>query len=262
MAEKDGQRWLMAVYFPRGQKDFQSIKQKFLDDLAGVTSNRAGAIAFVTNQELKLAKREELKKAAVPVPVDLYHLERITAILDKPEMASVRKQFLGIDFVEAALLHEVGTLKSEVLQAQKRLEDFQTGGDTFCYWMLYHFDMAKAIAKNFVVVRHGDYPLYDVRMRIRDMDADKDMLNRQWGEINSPADFLIVEWPLPPSVYYRIFFHARNGSWNQDLLLKRSHSVGCWLATTRVWDRSGKEVAFEHIDNGFVNEFGEPAWRP
>ena len=29
--------------------------------------------------------------------------------------------------------------------------------------------------------------------------------------------------------YYRIFFHARNGNWNQDMILK----VSCWLAATR-----------------------------
>src|SRR5215213_5781448 len=56
MAWKDGQLWVMAVYFPRGQKDFQSIKRKFLDDLSGVEANNASAMAFVTNQELTLTK--------------------------------------------------------------------------------------------------------------------------------------------------------------------------------------------------------------
>ncbi len=90
--------------------------------------------------------------------------------------------------------------------------------------------------------------------------TSKDVLEKQWSEINSPADYLIVEWVLPPSVYYRIFFHARNGSWNQDLVLKRSSSAECWLAATRVLDRNGKEVTFEHVDNGFIEEFGEPTW--
>ena len=128
--------------------------------------------------------------------------------------------------------------------------------------MLYHFDMTRALARNFVVIRQGVYPLYEVRIRIRDMDAGEDVLVKKWGEINSPADYLTVEWQLPPSVYYRIFFHARNDSWNQDLMLKRSSSAECWLAATRVKDRSGREIVFEHVDNGFVDEFGEPTWRP
>lgn len=262
MTRKDDQRWLMAVYFPRGQKTFSDIKRKLLDDLSGVASNDADALAFVTNQELTLGQREDLKKAAKPVPVELYHLERITTVLDKPEMAGVRKQFLGIDFSEASLHQEVESLKSEAAQAQMRLEGFQTGGDAFCYWMLYHFDMTKAVAQQFVIIRRGDYPLYDVRFRIRDMDADKDVLERRWGELNSPADYLILQWPLPESVYYRVFFHARNGAWTQDLLLERSSSVECWLAATRVLDRSGKEASFEHVDGGFIEEFGVPRWRP
>jgi hypothetical protein len=262
VAKKDGKRWLMAVYFPRLQQVFNHIKQKFRDDLAGVTSNKANAMAFVTNQEPKLAEREALSKAAGSVPVELYHLDRIAAILDTPAMAGVRKQFLGIDFGDADLLHEVESLKSEVAQAQKHLEGLQTGGDTFCYWMLYHFDMTKALARYFVVIRRGDHPLYDVRQRVQDMDANRDLFTHDWGEINSPADFLIGEWPLPASVYFRSYFHARNGSWNQDLILKRSASAKCWLAATHVKDRSGREVDFEHIDNGFVDEFGTPTWRP
>jgi hypothetical protein len=245
MARKDGTQWVMAVYFPRGQKDFSSIKRKFLEDLSRVEANDANAIAFVTNQEVTLGERKALKEAAGSVPIELYHLERVTAILDKPEMAGVRKQFLRIDFSGTEMRHEVESLRSEVIQAQKRLEGLQTGGETFCYWMLYHFDMTKALARNFVIIRQGEYPLYDVRIRIRDMDAGKDVLEKEWGEINSPADYLIVEWPLPPSVYYRIFFHARNGSWNQDLLLKRSSSAECWLAATHVKDRSGRETVFE-----------------
>src|SRR5215213_6125508 len=98
VAQKDDQRWLMAVYFPRGQRNFQTIEQKFHSDLAGVAANNADAIAFVTNQELTLSQRETLTKAAESVPVELYHLEKITAILDQPMMAGVRKQFLSIDF--------------------------------------------------------------------------------------------------------------------------------------------------------------------
>jgi hypothetical protein len=51
----------------------------------------------VTNQELKLGDRKELKKAAGGVAVELYHLERVTTLLDQPAMARVRRQFLGFD---------------------------------------------------------------------------------------------------------------------------------------------------------------------
>jgi hypothetical protein len=41
---------------------------------------------FVTNQELRLAEREELAGLARDIDVELYHLERITAILDFPDI--------------------------------------------------------------------------------------------------------------------------------------------------------------------------------
>jgi hypothetical protein len=93
---RDGLRWVMASYFPRGQQDFKTIKVKFMNDLASASTNGVQGIAFVTNQELRLAERRELTEAT-NLKVEIYHLERLTTILDQPSMASVRKQFLQIE---------------------------------------------------------------------------------------------------------------------------------------------------------------------
>lgn len=93
----DGRRWVMAVYFPRGQHTLGTIRRKFLDDLEGIVRNAASGIAFVTNQELVMAERQVLSDEAKPLHVDLFHLDRITTVLDKPSMSQVRRQFLGID---------------------------------------------------------------------------------------------------------------------------------------------------------------------
>jgi hypothetical protein len=66
---------------------------------------------------------------------------------------------------------------------------------------------------------------------------------------------------LPEQAYYRIFFHARNGSWNQDLILRRSQAASCWLAATRVLGRDGGSVAFVQLDPDFEPQFGRVAWR-
>jgi hypothetical protein len=97
IADKDGMRFAMAAYFPRGQQTFNKIRTKFEGDLAGAKKSSAEAIAFVTNQELTLGERKDLRTLAAPAVVELYHLERITAILDTPGMASVREQFLDIE---------------------------------------------------------------------------------------------------------------------------------------------------------------------
>ena len=257
----NGQLWAMAVYYPRGQQLFTNIRKKFLLDLAGARANNVHGMAFVTNQELSLSERKELVAAAAPTAVELYHLERITALLDSVPMASTRKQFLGIDHVESNVVDRFEELRKELVANQQRLEGVQTGGDSFCYFMLYHFDLARSVAQNFVIIRKGDFPLYDVRLRIMNMDTSRNVLERPWGEINAPADFLMVQWSLDPSIYYRIFFSARNGAWHQDLILKRSEKAGCWLATTRVLGRNGRDVVLSHIDGGYVDEFGEPTWR-
>jgi hypothetical protein len=59
-------KFIMAVYFPHGQKSFSEIKKKFSEDIQGVTMNAAAGIAFVTNQELKLAERRLLRQMALP----------------------------------------------------------------------------------------------------------------------------------------------------------------------------------------------------
>ncbi len=95
VALKDGEKWIMAVYFPRGKRSFGEIKTKFVCDLHGVAANGAQGMAFVTNQELLLAERRELEELST-APVLLVHLERIVALLDQPKMYGVREQFLEI----------------------------------------------------------------------------------------------------------------------------------------------------------------------
>jgi hypothetical protein len=97
VAMRDGTIYVMAVYFPRGIETFKHIRAKFENDINGVARAGAGGFAFVTNQEISLSNREKLIALAGNVDVQLFHLERVTAILDAPQMANVREQFLDIE---------------------------------------------------------------------------------------------------------------------------------------------------------------------
>ena len=99
LCKKDGLRCLAGVYFPRGHQNFRETKKKFRGDLRKAEMQQPPIDRFilVTNQELRLAEREELAGLAREIDVELYHLERITAILDFPAMKTVRSQFLVID---------------------------------------------------------------------------------------------------------------------------------------------------------------------
>lgn len=94
--QRDGEKWIMAAYFPRGQQSFTTIKAKLASDYLGVSKHKAHGLAFVTNQEISIGDRRILSEA-VSGALDLYHLERVVSILDMPMMASVRMQFLQID---------------------------------------------------------------------------------------------------------------------------------------------------------------------
>ena len=74
------------------------IKRKLKHDIptAGRTQPDPTRIVFVTNQYLSKAGRQSLI-AQVSIEVDLFHLERISRILDSPAQYGVRLEFLDIE---------------------------------------------------------------------------------------------------------------------------------------------------------------------
>jgi hypothetical protein len=258
---KDGKKWVMAVYFPRGKKNIENIKNKFLDDLRKNENQGFEGIVFVTNQEVKLSDRESMLQLSKEMKVDLLHLERLVAILDMPKMSETRRQFLNITSSEKSISQALAKIEEEARVTNKRLEGLQTGGDTFCYFMLYHFDLTALVAQNLAVIRVGEYPLYDVRIRLLDLDSGFEKFTTSWGEISAPAEYRPVKWKLDETCYYRIFFHARNGQWHQDLVLRKSSEANCWLASTVVVGRNGRGIIYQHTDSEFASIFGPAIWR-
>jgi len=97
---KDNLQWIAAAYFPRGQKDFKEIKRKFTNDMKGIKKNKVSGLAFVTNQELTLSERKELKDIGKPHTIDIFHLERISHILDSAKNYGIRLEFLDIEMTK------------------------------------------------------------------------------------------------------------------------------------------------------------------
>jgi hypothetical protein len=90
------EKWIMAVHFSRKRETLARLARKVRHDASDVASDREIGLVFVTNQEILLEQRAALAREIEPVRLDLYHLERIAAVLDQPRMASTRKQFLAI----------------------------------------------------------------------------------------------------------------------------------------------------------------------
>jgi fido (protein-threonine AMPylation protein) len=98
---KDGKTWIAAAYFPPAAPTFTEIRTKFDHDFAGVAANGAQAFAFFVNQPLTIAEREELQSRTAGVPVEIYHLERIRALLDTPKGCGIRLEYLRIPMTES-----------------------------------------------------------------------------------------------------------------------------------------------------------------
>jgi hypothetical protein len=98
VCKKGDKKFIVATYFPRGQQDFKAIKDKFTDDANGVEKNKVDGIVFVTNQEIRLGEREELTDIVDKEKVvEIYHLERLNAILNTPNNYGLRLEFLDIE---------------------------------------------------------------------------------------------------------------------------------------------------------------------
>ena len=120
---RDSLRWIGAAYFPNGQQPFRVIMEKFKHDFAGVAKNDVDGIAFVTNQEIKLDERRKLGTVAGGKGVDIFHLERVTAILNSPACYGTRLEYLDIEMSKEDQLSFFATQAAILEQILKLLEN-------------------------------------------------------------------------------------------------------------------------------------------
>ena len=88
-------------------------------------------MVFVTNQELNLGERRELKKLGKPNTIEIYHLERIANILDTPENYGIRLEFLDIELTKEEQLSFFATRDQKLFQLSEKLEMLMTDYNAF-----------------------------------------------------------------------------------------------------------------------------------
>jgi len=79
---RHGQRWIMAVFFPRGQLSFTKIFSKLKSDLGKAKQHTPVGVAFITNQELTLTNREKLHDFATSLELILELISHRTHMRD------------------------------------------------------------------------------------------------------------------------------------------------------------------------------------
>jgi hypothetical protein len=97
LCRKGGITSVGAVYFPPTQVTFAKLKNKFLADLAKVSTKHKG-FAFITNRPMTPTQRTALETAGSDAgkDVDIFHLERLLTLLNSPQGYGTRLQFLSI----------------------------------------------------------------------------------------------------------------------------------------------------------------------
>lgn len=145
-----------------------------------------------------------------------------------------------------------------------------TGGESFCHMSLMGDPNNRTMTPVFLHV--GKNPLYEVKARIVNFQL-VDPLARQkplpidqimardkhmpLGEIIPESAWIdhqqVVDFNADKAERqdYRIFFNARNGYWEQDLIWQKTDKG--WAVATRVFRQEGtkRRLVFTNIDKGF-----------
>lgn len=202
LCQKDGLTFVGAVYFPRGQQSFKDIKKKFTDDVTGVKKNNADGIVFVTNQELRLGERKELAEINKDVTVELYHLERLTQVLNVPKNYGIRLEYLDIDVTKEEYLAFIANRDDEHYRRLKELErrldsvldriekqskdiiGYATGSESLAYFQP---EITPGIAIIGLTLCHDEsqYPVFDIWVYYEILGSQLPIQTMQCGTLHA-----------------------------------------------------------------------------
>lgn len=114
--------YVAAVTFPPTEQTFKNITTKFDHDLAGVRSNEVDGIVFFVNKHISPSQRAALQRRAVKqkAKVEIYHLERIRALLDAPKGYGFRVEYLRVPMTQEEQLDFWQITKDTMAEALSR----------------------------------------------------------------------------------------------------------------------------------------------
>ncbi len=158
-----------------------------------------------------------------------------------------------------------------------------TGGDTYCYLLM---NASKSNRIDLILLTEGEYPLYDVEVRIHDLDKRVENLNN-WREAGKPSDLSLSDFyslvnksakiirignigksqgyplgtlTLPKNAdkaRYEIEIMARNGRVLQLVQYRRIDKK--WIQAEKVYFRN--KIVKKHIDPNFPkDDESKPFW--
>ena len=108
--------WIAAAYFPPTSPTFPDIQSKFDSDAAGVANNSASGFAFFVNQHLTIGERQKLISRSPALRTEIYHLERISSLLNAPKGCGLRLEYLRIPMTEAEQWAFWSTMNADIIR--------------------------------------------------------------------------------------------------------------------------------------------------
>jgi hypothetical protein len=168
------------------------------------------------------------------------------------------------------LQNELREKSGELIQTQKEMLLYNSGGDSYSYMILGDFTKTTALTK---VANQGEYPLYDLEFYIVDVDlleqAEKrGLVAQHQGQIwtsmkvgNLQPKRITVTGTLNLGTSnerkFNILFTARNGVFKQQIVLRRKNEK--WFVAWSLSDSKDKIIDHKMAD-GFLND-GETEYK-
>lgn len=162
----------------------------------------------------------------------------------------------------------------EIADLNKQISMSITGGDSFCY-IGHPLDGSQGDKLLPAIVQQGEYPLYDVNLRIVDLEKS-DLLQKNglsFVEAMNQSQTIINVGNMPASsaqmlstldltnqnvVRYNVFISARNGFVTQLIRLQKIN--GIWKGAMKV-ERNGQKLLEKINPNYPRNSQGEIDWK-
>jgi len=146
-----------------------------------------------------------------------------------------------------------------------------TGGDSFAHIEFSAMNDPEDLRLDNIFLSHiGIYPLYDLQIRIFDVESSKHIKDLKVGNIGSIRHF--KHFSLNQSINYdlsgkstqrfTVFFYSRNGFWHQQIIYKKIQSG--WVIATQVIrlnEKNEPDVIFKCISPDFPIPEKDITWQ-
>lgn len=173
----------------------------------------------------------------------------------------------------------LNNLKKEILQKNTKIEELTnviintiTGGDNFCYLNINDMtDNGSADEKALVIINNGEYPLYNIQVKIYDLNLLPGLVNKSFSELETLFPLPRSKWiidvevisphtihsPRPivlsrdSEIRYYVNISSRNGIVHQKFIMK--YHNGKWVKAIQIYRKSNNiyNLIYEDIEKDF-----------